>query len=177
MHTGITKNGHPWIGADNPELEIMEFADYQCFQCKKMHFFLRQLVAENPQKVRLVHRHYPMDHKVNSIVKQPFHLGSGALSLISISATSQGRFWEMNDVLYEIDRKNGEIDVREAAQKAGIDYTALARGLKNKNNLLKLLTDIRQGQKLGITGTPAYLIGGKLYLAQIPPDVIKKALR
>ena len=99
------------------------------------------------------------------------------MALIAISAASQDRFWEMNDVLYEIDRKNGEIDVRKAAQKAGVDFAKLARDLKNTDNLHKLLADIRQGQKLGITGTPAYLIDGKLYLAHIPPDVIEKALK
>ncbi len=48
MLHGITKDGHPWIGARNPELEITEFADFQCFQCKKMHFFLRQLINGLP---------------------------------------------------------------------------------------------------------------------------------
>ncbi len=35
---------------------------------------------------------------------------------------------------------------------------------------IKLITDIRDGMKLGITGTPAYVIDGQLYLGQIPPD-------
>ena len=30
MPTGITKEGYPWIGAQKPQIEIMEFADYQC---------------------------------------------------------------------------------------------------------------------------------------------------
>ncbi len=42
--TGVTEDGHPWIGANAPVLEITEFTDYQCFQCKKMHFFLRRLI-------------------------------------------------------------------------------------------------------------------------------------
>ncbi|MBT8368735.1 MAG: thioredoxin domain-containing protein, partial [Deltaproteobacteria bacterium] len=57
--TGITASGYPWIGAENAVLEITEFADYQCFQCKKMHFFLRQLMAANPGKIKIIHRHYP----------------------------------------------------------------------------------------------------------------------
>jgi len=76
LPTGITADGHPWIGAQSPKLEIIEFTDYQCFQCKKMHFFLRRLIAEYPDKIRLVHRHFPMDHKLNPIVKAPFHVGS-----------------------------------------------------------------------------------------------------
>jgi uncharacterized membrane protein len=66
--TGITEDGHPWIGAENPELVIVEFSDYRCFQCKKMHFFLRRIIESNPDKIRLVHRHFPMDHTINPLL-------------------------------------------------------------------------------------------------------------
>ncbi len=89
--TGVTEDGHPWIGAQTPVLEITEFTDYQCFQCKKMHFFLRRLIETHSDKIRLVHRHYPMDHKVNPIVKEPFHVGSAAMSLLAIYAQSIGK--------------------------------------------------------------------------------------
>ncbi len=95
--TGITADGHPWIGAADPDLVIVEFADYQCFQCKKMHYFLRGLVAQHPQKIRIVHRHFPMDEKVNPIVKEPYHPGSGKLARLAIQAAFLGRFWEFND--------------------------------------------------------------------------------
>jgi len=36
--------------------------------------------------------------------------------------------------------------------------------------------DIRDGLKLGITGTPAFVIDGKAYLGQLPPEIIKKAI-
>jgi uncharacterized membrane protein len=31
-NSGITKDGHPWIGAENPKLIITEYTDYKCFQ-------------------------------------------------------------------------------------------------------------------------------------------------
>ena len=101
-NSGITKDGHPWIGADNPKLIITEYTDYKCFQCKKMHFFLRQLIAEQPDKIRIVHRNFPMDHTVNPIVKEPFHIGSGKMALMAIHAASQNKFWQMNDILFEM---------------------------------------------------------------------------
>ena len=50
VRTGITAEGHPWIGAEKARLDIMEFTDYQCFQCRKMHYYLRELVARYPDK-------------------------------------------------------------------------------------------------------------------------------
>ena len=175
--TGMTADGHPWIGAESPKLDIVEFTDYQCFQCKKMHFFLRRLIAEHPDKFRLVHQHFPLDHKLNPIVKDPFHVGSAAMALMAIAALSQERFWQMNDVLYKTDLETDAINVREVADKAGVDYGALARGMTDKRNVNKLIGDIRQGQKLGVNGTPAFLIEGKLYFGQIPPEIIENALR
>ncbi|MFH1976739.1 MAG: vitamin K epoxide reductase family protein [Pseudomonadota bacterium] len=180
---GITEDGHPWIGgseiggSENPELVITEFTDYLCFQCKKMHFFLRHLIEKNPGKIRLIHRHYPMDHRYNPIVKEPFHVGSGDMSLLSIYAANEGKFWEMNDVLFGVDISSEKIDIKELAEKTGLDADKLAASIFDNNIRRSLWFDIRDGLKAGITGTPAYMINGKLYLGEIPADILKKAIK
>ena len=175
--TGVTEDGHPWIGANTPVLEITEFTDYQCFQCKKMHFFLRRLVETHSDKIRLVHRHYPMDHKVNPIVKEPFHVGSAAMSLLSIYAQSIGKFWEMNDILFNTDLTKEAINTKTLLKQAGVDTNGKAPKIFDPQHQLKLLTDIRAGMKLGISGTPAYVIDGQLYLGQIPPEILDKFIK
>ena len=150
--TGVTEDGHPWIGAIAPVLEIKEFTDYQCFQCKKMHFFLRRLIEKHPDKIRLVHHHYPMDDKVNPIVKEPFHVGSAAMSLLAIYAQSIGKFWEMNDILFNTDLSKEAINTKTLLKQAGVDTGGKAPNIYDPQFQLKLLTDIRNGMKLGITG-------------------------
>jgi uncharacterized membrane protein len=170
--TGVTEDGHPWIGAQTPVLEIIEFTDYQCFQCKKMHFFLRRIVEKHADKIRLVHRHYPMDHLVNPIVKKPFHVGSAAMSLLAIYAQSRGKFWEMNDILFNTDITDGRIDIHNQLKKAGVE--ADSPDIYDPEIQSKLITDVRDGLKLGITGTPAYIASGQLYLGQLPTDILEK---
>lgn len=176
ISNGITKEGHPWIGAKTPKLIITEFADYQCFQCKKMHFFLRDLIAKYPENIRLVHRHFPLDHKVNPIVKEAFHVGSGAMALIAIYAVSEGKFWEMNDALFQIAGQKSVFNTRELAKKVGIDIAGPSIAMKDPNIQLRLQLDIMEGLKLGITATPAFVIDGKVFLGQLPPEIIKKAI-
>ena len=175
--TGIDESGHSWIGAEYPVLEITEFADYQCFQCKKMHFFLRQLVDQHPDKIRLVHRHYPMDHTVNPIVKEPFHEGSGIMALIAISAARMKNFWPVNDYLFGVAGKTEVIDLKELAEKTGLNVETLKQTMNRRKTQTQLRRDIWEGNKLKITGTPAFVIDGEVYQGQIPPDVIKKGLR
>lgn len=174
---GISADGHPWIGAKNPKLIITEFADYQCFQCNKMHFYLRHLIGKYPDKIRLIHRHFPMDHRFNPIVEKPLHVRAGGLAMLAIYATQRGKFWEMNDLLFDIARQPEEIQLEFIAQKVGLAHADLLNALKDRDIVKKLVLEIQQALKIGIEGTPGFLINQKLYFGQIPADIIKKALR
>jgi protein-disulfide isomerase/uncharacterized membrane protein len=175
IQNGITNSGHPWIGATNPTLTIEEFTDYQCFQCAKMHYYLRQLVAENPQKIRLIHRNYPMDHEVNPyVVPEPFHIGSARLAMLSIAAQNQNKFWQVNDALFKvIQNKKTEINMQEIAELAQADLTDLRTTIYTKETIKKLETDIRDGLRHKITGTPAYIINDEVYLGSIPEIIFQ----
>lgn len=177
LATGITDDGHPWIGASNPTLEITEYTDYLCFQCRKMHRFLRKLVARYPEHIRIVHRHFPMDHAINPLVTEPFHSGSGQMAILALYATEQGKFWQMNDILFEKGSKREELNLRDLALQTGVDLSGMRKALRERTDLQMLLAkDIWAGMKLDIKGTPAYVIDGTVYLAQIPPEIIRKAL-
>ena len=177
LPTGVTQEGHPWIGAAAPRLEIIEYTDYLCFQCRKMHRYLRQLVARYPDRIRLVHRHFPMDHKVNVLVREPFHVGSGNMALLALYAAEQEKFWEMNDALYAAAGKKATLDLKALSVQTGLNLSGIRSALTKRRDLRrKLARDIGAGIKLEITGTPAYVIDGQVHLGQIPPAIIDRAL-
>jgi len=173
LPSGITAEGHPWIGSENPEITITEFTDYQCFQCKKLHFYLRELISTYPGKIRLVHRNLPMDHVYNPLVKEPFHVGSGKMALFSLFAAERDAFWEFSDMLYNVDTLEGHFNLRLMAKTAGFEVEQLARAVKDRRLLRKLKIDIRDGLKLGITGTPGYLIDGEVYMGNVPAEIFR----
>ncbi len=174
--TGVTEDGHPWIGAENADLVITEFADYMCFQCNKMHYYLRKLMVRYPGKIKIVHRHFPMDHQVNPIVKQPVHVGAGALAMFAIYAGTKDKFWQMNDLLFATARKVETIDVNALADAVGLDTAELARSVKNPEIWNTLKSDLVEGFKHGVTGTPAFIIDGQTYNGQIPPEIITRII-
>lgn len=173
---GLTKDGHPWIGAEKPQLTVTQFSDYQCFQCSKMYFLLRQFLVAHPDTLRLVHRHYPLDHKVNSvIVKDAFHEGSGDLAKVAILAAMRDKFWQMNELLYSLMRgKVKEIPLDKLSEKTGLDKNELSAALSHPAVAEMLRRDIWDGMKLGITGTPAFEINGKVYQGHIPVEILKQ---
>ena len=177
LPTGVTEEGHPWIGATAPRLEIVEYTDYLCFQCRKMHRYLRQLVARYPDRIRLVHRHFPMDHTVNAMVPEPFHVGSGNMALLALYAAEQEKFWEMNDALYAAAGRKTTLDLKELSVQTGLNLSGIRSALTKRRDLRrKLARDIGEGIKREVTGTPAYVIDGQVHLGQIPPDIIDRAL-
>ena len=176
LPTGVTGDGRPYIGADSPKVVITEYTDYLCFQCKKMHFYLRELVKRHPDKIRLVHRHFPMDHKFNPIVKTPFHGGSGIMALVAIYLGKIGKFWQANDYFYSIAGKTEKINLHQMSEKLGLNVKYLTGALSDPTTRRQLSSDILQGIKLGVTGTPAYVINGNVYHATIPPEILKKIL-
>ena len=174
-HSGITPEGYPWIGAEEPEIEITEFADYQCFQCKKMHFFMRELINQYPDKIRLIHRHFPMDSSINPTVNEPYHEVAGKLAMMAEYAKIKGKFWEMNDLLYQLARQK-EIHLPDVGEKIGLDYRWLAAVDQIPELRYALKHDIATGIKLGVSGTPAYVIDGKVYQGNIPQEIIRKII-
>ncbi len=171
--TGMTDDGSPWIGALDPEIVIVEYTDYQCFQCKKAHFYLRQILAENSDKIRLVHRHFPMVPQFNPMVKKALHPGSGKMAIAAAYAAAEGRFWQMNDLLYQIPKGTRVLDLKTLSEESGVALSGLETALTNRQLNYKILKDVRAGLKLGVTGTPAYEVKGNLYQGRIPTEIFQ----
>jgi uncharacterized membrane protein/protein-disulfide isomerase len=176
VSTGMTEEGDPWIGAENPDLVITEYSDYTCFQCRKMHMYLRQIVTANPDEIRLVHRHFPMDPQFNPLLTGTFHPASGKLAIAATYAALEGRFWQMNDLLYDVPKNIKTLDIRELARQSGVSFEGLAAAPGIRQVYYKIKWDVLKGIELGVTGTPAYEIGGEFYQGRIPMTVIKKVL-
>lgn len=177
--TGLTPEGFPWIGAEKPHITIEEFTDYQCFQCKKMHMYLRQLINRHPDRIRLVHRHYPLDNEFNRIIApNPFHVGSGRMALVAIVAAEHNAFWPVNDALYATAlSKKKFIKIEEFAQLMGLNKEQLATEMFTAKTLKHLQHDIVQGLKHGITGTPSFVINGKMHEKTLPPELLRDIVR
>ena len=168
VKSGLTKEGYPWIGAEQPQLTIMEFTDYQCFQCNKIHYYLRQLVFQYPDKLRLVHRHFPMDHRFNPLVKRPYHMRAGPYALWAILATEKGVFWKTNDYLFSVARTKKGTSIEKLSDVTGLRKEELKAALNDKIIRKHLAKDIRDGIQLGLTGTPGFVIDNQTYEAILP---------
>jgi uncharacterized membrane protein/protein-disulfide isomerase len=176
IQKGITKEGNPWIGNENANTTIHVYSDYMCFQCAKMHFLLRSMVADDPQKFKLIIHHYPLDHSFNPIVVQdPYHVGSGKMAQLAVYAMTKGKFWEMNDALYSIARSKMSFNTGLIAEKTGFNSGELVWALQQPDIRDVLDIDIRRGMKHRITSTPSFVIDGNVYSGSIPKELLTRS--
>jgi protein-disulfide isomerase/uncharacterized membrane protein len=177
LPVGTTAGGHPWIGATEPVLLITEYSDYQCPHCQRGHDEVRKLIEAHPDRVRVVHRQYPLDQQCNNAIPRPFHLYACRYARFSHCAQEQGRFWEANDYLFANGRRRFPVSPEELAANVGLDIDELRACASGEAVAQAIQADLESGRELGIRGTPTYVVRGETYPGRIPPEIIEAALR
>jgi len=170
LRVGMTEDGHPWIGASQPLLTIMEFTDYECPHCRRAHFRMRGLLPKYNDQIRLVHRHLPLDHKCNEIVTRPFHKCACQFARYTVCATEQGKFWEMNDYLFNLPRKHDCPGPEEVIRETGLNHEAFNECLDSGRADECIENDIKCCKELGIHATPTYLCEDEKFVGGIKED-------
>ena len=169
---GEAQGGGHFIGAQKPILTITEFSDYECPHCRLAHAQLRAIVAQFPDRVRLIHRHFPLDQACNRSIERPFHQTACRAALIAECAGRAGRFWEANDTLFAESNSLDTLSTRAIAADLEIDRARLDRCMEGEG-LVAVKNDIEVGIALKLEGTPAFLVDGQVYMGNLPGAVLE----
>lgn len=143
----------PAKGAANAKVTIVEFSDYQCPFCARFHNnTLPQIQKEyiDTGKVRHVFRNMPLE----AIHPQAFKAHEAALC-----AGDQGKYWQMHDQLFANQRALAPEALVGHAKAAGLDGAAFQQCLSSGKNAGRIREDLAEAERLGLSGTPAFLIG------------------
>jgi len=170
---GIEPGGGHFIGAEKPTVTLVEFSDYECPYCRLAHTQLRALLEQFPTKLRLIHRHYPLDQSCNSAIKSPMHQNACFAAMIAECADRQGRFWQANDYMFAEARVLGSRPTAEIARDLGLNVEALEACLREEGPRAVAL-DVDEGNRLGIQGTPTFFSEGKTYTGTYPPWLLSR---
>jgi protein-disulfide isomerase/uncharacterized membrane protein len=176
LASGTTEQGHHWIGAEQPELIIEEFSDYECPHCRRAHKHVRSLAAAYPDKVRMVHRHYPLDNACNPAISSPFHQRACELAIATECAADQGKFWEMSDAIFSIQdtMRVQNINLGKLAVQLGLDAGEFKKCLESDSAKHKVSRDIADGTRKGIQGTPTFYIDDQPFVGIVPELVLEQ---
>jgi len=151
LATPIATEGEPSRGPADAPVTIVEFSDFQCPYCRQVQPTLKALLERYPDKVRLVHRDFPVAQ---------LHPGAQAAAEAARCAGEQGKFWEYGDVLYANPAKQAEADLVHHATALGLDEARFRDCVRSKRHAGAVARGIADGKKVGVVGTPTFFVNG-----------------
>jgi protein-disulfide isomerase len=163
----VSTEGAPIRGAAGAPVTVVEFSDFECPFCKQTHPTLKQLLERYPDKVRLAYRDFPLD----SIHPQARRAAEAARC-----AQDQGKFWEYHDALFTQSPQLALEDLRRYAGQVGIDVTKFDSCLAAGTHKAAVQRDLDEGNRLGITGTPAFFVNGRTLTGAQPLEAFTRLI-
>lgn len=137
----------PVLGKPEAPVTIIAFSDYRCPYCRDLSRTLDQLLERHPDDVRVVYRNYPL------------HDDSDALAQAALCAADQGKFAAFHQTVFA--RNAGAKDAAAIAVDVGLDLPSFDACMKDQRHRSRIDGDMKEGQRLGISGTPTLFVAGQ----------------
>ncbi|HXU63674.1 MAG TPA: thioredoxin domain-containing protein [Polyangia bacterium] len=160
----VAAGNAPAKGTKNAPLQVVIFSDFQCPFCKRVEPQLSQLEKEYGGKVHMAWKNYPL----------PFHQNAEPAAEAAMAANAQGKFWQMHDKLFENNTALDRPSLEKYAQELGLDMAKFKADLDAQKYKSSIEADTKEGQAVGVNGTPAVFINGRKINGAYPWETFKK---
>jgi len=155
-------------GSADARFTLVEYGDYQCPDCGRLFFALREMRASLMDEMRLAFRHYP---------RSGIHPQAQQAAEAAEAAGAQDRFWEMHDVLFQNQNALTRKDLELYARDLSLDVARFREELKNHTYEQRVREDFRRGVANGVYGTPGLFINGVRYDGALDRDSLRERLK
>jgi protein-disulfide isomerase len=163
------------MGSPDAPVEVSEFADYQCPACENFESIQfpsvqQQLIATG--MVRWRYRDFPLE----------MHPHARVAAHAAACADEQNKFWELHSLIYARQSvwsraRNASARFSDYAGEVGLDVNRYDECMKSAKYAGRIQASVDEGIKLGVTGTPTFLIGGRLYPDVLGSDSLRALVR
>ena len=148
------------LGSDAEDAIVVDvYSDYMCPMCTVFNKMIHK-AAKEFKNIRIEHHSMPLDMACNTHLQQPFHNGSCIAAQYAEAAHIQGKFWEVNSLLFD-KKPDTEEKIIEVLEKSNfnLDMDKLKRDAHSDEVKSIIKKDIDYAaEKIGL-GTPSFKIG------------------
>ncbi len=158
----LVRPDSPALGPANAPVTLVEFLDPECESCRSFSPLIKQILKQYDGKIRFVVRYMPL------------HTNSVAAAVVTEAAGEQGKYWEMQELLFNRQSQwgaghgapSGQHEpplalFEQYAGELGLDVGKLRGSVTQNRHTLKIERDRRDGQSLGVTKTPTFFVNGR----------------
>ena len=141
----------PTLGPVNAPVSIVVFDDFECPYCAKAVPLLKQVQQAYPKQANLVFKNFPLK----------MHKNAGPAAIAGLAADRQGKFWPLHDLFFENYNKLNPQKIVDLAKQAGLNVAQFEKDQRDPKLAQQVQDEIRQGQGIGVRGTPTIFINGR----------------
>jgi protein-disulfide isomerase len=142
------------LGSSDAKVFLVEFMDPACETCAAFSPLVKQIMAANPGKIKLVLRY------------APFHEGADYFVKILEASKKQDKYWETLDVMFKSQSKwtSGHKALPEKVWPiltiAGLDIEKLKKDMNDPAINKVIEQDLADAKTLNVRKTPGYFVNG-----------------
>ncbi len=135
-------------GNKNATVAVIEYSDFQCPYCQRVHPTYKQIMQEYGDKVVWVYRHFPLVQ---------LHPNARPAAIASECIYEQGgndAFWKFADIVFE----QGNFDYAAIAKQIGMDDKKLTACIASGKYDKYVDDQETTGSTAGVNGTPGNIV-------------------
>lgn len=168
MRFDLGLDGAAYFGPEDARVTLVEYGDFECPPCGRLHGDLKKLKEEYGDRVRFVFEHFPLES---------IHPNARAASRAAWCAGEQDEFWGMHDALFEDQRSLDQAAFLRHAESLGLDRQTFTSCLASEAADAAVDRDLADGRSVGVGGTPSLFVNGRrINLVGNPYDSLKAEL-
>lgn len=167
----VRLDNRPVLGNPNARVKIVAFSDFSCHFCQQASKTVDAILKEYGDDVALIFKNLPLDDK-----------GPGADAsawFVAIAQQSAPKAWEFYKAMYANRDKllsEGTDFIEQTASGLGVDMKKAKAAIASPAVKDILRQDQDDGQKLGVEGTPYFLVNNLVVRGALPLDLFRGAV-
>ena len=145
----------PTLGKAEAPVVIVEFFDPACETCRAFYPLVKQMMAAEPDRIRLVLRY------------TPFHNGSDQVVAVLEAARKQGKFWPALEALLAAQAEWSPHHTPQVSlvwkhlEGLGLDFEKMRVDMTSPEIARVIAQDMDDARTLNVTKTPGFFVNGK----------------
>lgn len=145
----------PTLGNPNAKVHIVEFLDPACETCRSFYPYVKQIMAANPDKIRLSIRHVP------------FHNGSDYVVKVLEATKRQGKYWQALEAVlasqasWAVNHTAQPDQLWGALAGLGLNLEQVKIDMNAPEVAQRLEQDLKDAKSLNVTKTPEFFVNGR----------------
>jgi protein-disulfide isomerase len=148
---------------------ILEYGDFECPYSRRAFREIELVERELGGAVRFAFRHFPLTE---------IHPHALASALAAEAAASQGRYWDMHELLFHRQKALEDEDLRGYAEELGLDVDAFDCDRGGPAARDRVRRDVEAGIASGeVQGTPTLFIDGAVHRGPYDAATLLRILR